>query len=89
MLKIIVKFLEKKTTRGNKGLCNAARLECGIYFIHWLVKSPDFNPIEHYWRFIKQRLKNRKPHSGWTLPQMIEAIHEIWDKELTVDYLNK
>jgi hypothetical protein len=23
----------KKTTRGNKGLCNAARLECGIYSI--------------------------------------------------------
>ena len=36
-----------------------------------------------------QRLRNRKPHGGWTLPQLIEAIQEIWAKELTVDYLNK
>jgi hypothetical protein len=79
----------KKTTRGNKGLCNAARLECGIYSIDWPAKSPDLNPIEHCWRFIKQRLRNRKPHGGWTLPQLIEAIHDIWDNELTVDYLNK
>jgi hypothetical protein len=52
----------KKTTRRNQGLCNKARLEFGIYSIDWPPKSPDLNPIEHCWRFIKQRLCNRKPH---------------------------
>ena len=37
----------KKTAKGNKGLCNLARLECGIYSIDWPAKSLDLNPIEH------------------------------------------
>jgi hypothetical protein len=83
------KVYGKKTTCGNKGLCNSVRLEYGIYSIDWPPESPDLNPIEHCWRFIKQRLRNRKPYGGWILPQLIEAIQDIWDHELTVDYLNK
>lgn len=79
----------KKTTKGNRGLCNKARLECGIYSIDWPPKSPDLNPIEHCWRFIKQRLRNRKPHGGWTLPELTKAVMEIWANEMTQDYFNK
>jgi transposase len=52
-------------------------------------KSPDLNPIEHCWRFIKQRLRNRKPHGGWTLPELTEAVMDIWANELAQDYSNK
>ena len=85
----ISKVHGRMNTRGNKGLCNKARLECGIYSIDWPPKSPDLNPIEHCWRFIKQRLRNRKPHGGWTLPELTEAVMDIWAKELTQDYFNK
>jgi hypothetical protein len=77
------------TTRDNKGLCNAARLECGIYSINWPPKSLDLNLTEHCWRFIEQRLRNRKPYSGWTLPQLVDAIQDICEHEMTVYYLNK
>jgi transposase len=57
------KVYRKKTTKRNQSLYNKARLEYRIYSIDWPPKSPDLNPIEHCWRFIKQRLRNRKPHS--------------------------
>lgn len=79
----------KKTTKGNHGLCNRARIELNIYTIDWPPKSPDLNPIEHCWRFIKQRLRNRKPHGGWTLPDLKEAVLDIWNNELTSSYFNK
>ena len=79
----------KKTTKGNKGICNSACMELCIYSIDWPPKSPDLNPIKHCWRFIKQRLRNRKPHGGWTLPDLKAAVMEIWDKELTQTYFNK
>ena len=73
----------KKTTKRNQGLCNSARLELDIFSIDWPPKSPDLNPIEHCWQFIKQQLRNRKPHGGWTLPELKEAVLDIWNKELT------
>jgi transposase len=72
-----------------KGLYNQARIECGIYSIFWPPKSPDLNPIEHCWRFIKQRLRNRKPHGGWLLKELTEAVMDIWAHELAQDYFNK
>jgi hypothetical protein len=83
------KVHSKKTTARNRGLCNQARLECRIYSIDWPPKSPDLNPIEHCWHFIKQRLRNRKPHGGWSLAELTEAVMDIWANELTQDYFNK
>jgi transposase len=83
------KVYSKKTTAKNKGLYNQARLECRIYSIGWLPKSPDLNPIEHCWRFIKQRLRNCKPYSRWSLKELTEAVMDIWAYELTQDYFNK
>jgi transposase len=79
----------KKTTPRNHGLCNRARVECNIHSIEWPPKSPDLNPIENVWRFIKQRLRNRKPHGGWSLCDLREAVVDIWDNELTPEVYNK
>ena len=43
----------------------------------WPAQSPDLNPIEHVWSFLKQRVKRRKPHPN-NLKQLEEYIYEEW-----------
>jgi hypothetical protein len=79
-----------KDTKRNKGLCNATRIECHINtLIDWPGNSPDLNPIENVWRILKQRLRNRNPHGGWSLEQLKDALVDIWNNEITVEDFNK
>ncbi len=78
----------KKDTKGNGGLCNKARVECFIHSINWPPTSPDLNPIENVWRILKQRLRSRKPHGGWSLEDLHKALLEVWD-EITIEDFNK
>ena len=79
----------KKGTKQNGNLCNKARIECFIYSIDWPPKSPDLNPIENVWRVLKQLLRNRKPHGGWGIAKLKEAVIDIWDNEIMPDIYNK
>jgi hypothetical protein len=79
----------KKDTKRNKGLYNKARVECFIYSINWPPYSPDLNPIKNVWRILRQRLRNRKLYSGWTLKELQDAVLEIWEHEITVEDFNK
>lgn len=79
-----------KDTQRNGGLCNATRIECHIHtLLDWPPCSPDLNPIENVWRVLKQRLRNRNPHGGWTLTELKEALVDIWNNEITVEDFNK
>jgi hypothetical protein len=64
------KIYGKKNTIGNKGLCNKARVEYFIYSINWPSCFLDLNLIKNIWRILKQRLRNRKSYSGWTLEEL-------------------
>lgn len=79
----------KTDTKRNHGLCNRARLECFITSIDWPPTSPDLNPIENVWRILKQRLRNRKPHGGWSLLELQEAVQDIWENAIHVEDFNK
>jgi hypothetical protein len=79
-----------KDTKRNQGLCNATRVECHINtLIDWPLSSFDLNPIENVWRILKQRLRNRNPHGGWTLIELKDALQDVWDNEITVEDFNK
>jgi hypothetical protein len=79
----------KTNTKRNHSLCNRARLECFITSIDWPPTSPDLNPIENVWRILKQRLRNRKPHGGWSLLELQEAVQDIWENAIHVEDFNK
>ncbi|KAH8588046.1 hypothetical protein B0O99DRAFT_457609, partial [Bisporella sp. PMI_857] len=57
--------------------------------IDWPLSSFDLNPIENVWRILKQRLRNRNPHGGWTLIELKDALQDVWDNEITVEDFNK
>ena len=80
----------KKDTIRNKGLCNKARVECYINSIDWPPSSPDLNPIENVWRVLKQLLRNRNPSGGWSLEQLMDAVQDIWENEISAEkHFNK
>src|SRR5215208_4043667 len=49
--------------------------------------SPDLNPIEHIWRLIKSRIKQRKKFPR-TLQELKQAVQEEWDR-ITYKEINK
>jgi hypothetical protein len=81
--------MERRILNGIKIFAIKARVECFIYSIDWPPNSPDLNPIENLWRVIKQKLRNRKPHGGWTLENLREAVIDIWEHEIGPEIYNK
>jgi transposase len=50
----------------------------GIHPMDWPPKSPDLNPIETLWNYIKECLHNRRPRCT-RLEDLRAAIKEIWE----------
>ena len=52
----------------------------GITFIDWPPYSPDLNPIEILWFYIKNHIQGRYPHLEELLYETLkQAVREVWD----------
>lgn len=51
----------------------------------WPGSSPDLNPIENLWTFMKRKVAGRKPTSEASLKKEIKSV---WTTEITPDYCN-
>jgi transposase len=61
-------------------ICNILREELDIYSIPWPPSSPDLNPIEWVWRYIKQRIRKYRPYGGWAIGDLKQMVYTIWNR---------
>jgi transposase len=59
--------------------CQRYRTKYGIILMPYPSTSPNMNPIEKCWRWIKQALHRRK-HQPTTVQEMEAAVTEEWEK---------
>ena len=80
-------FMEDNATPHTCQVANAAKQELGLRRINWPSKSPDLNPIEHVWSWMKRNLRRQlKPED--TLQLLEEKVSRVWD-EVPVQIINQ
>jgi transposase len=55
--------------------------------LEWPGNSPDLNPIENCWSFMKKKLK--EGHTITSLPKLIAAIKRMWVRDIPKEYFQK
>jgi transposase len=51
----------------------------GIRLISWPVNSPDLNPIETMWDWIKDYIQEKHPEVHRSYPRLRDAVNEAWN----------
>lgn len=63
----------------HKGKARLPRLNRGIRGFDWPLSSPDLNPIEKVWRWMKNEI-NKLETVPTTKEDMIEVLQELWEE---------
>lgn len=75
-------LLEDNDPKHRSKLCTRWKRENGVKVMKWPAQSPDCNPIENVWSFLKSKLSGIKFDSTLDL---IVAINKVWS-ELPITY---
>ena len=63
-------------------LCTEWKQQSGIVTLDWPSQSPDANPIENVWAYMKHKLREKRTY---TLKQLYREIRRIW-RTLSLEY---
>jgi hypothetical protein len=77
--------LEDNAPAYKVGDTNGEREKEGIKKANWPSRSPDFNPIEHIWNWMRREIDRRNDVA--TVNGMNKALREMWE-ELSIDRIN-
>ncbi|EJT52806.1 transposase [Trichosporon asahii var. asahii CBS 2479] len=72
--------VEDNVALHHTNLCRSIRNECGFQCIDHPPCSPDLNPIEHLWAYIKMRLARRR--QATTKEELWEQIVDVYEREV-------
>ena len=70
-------FIHDGTTPHTARISMAILRQSAMEVFPWPSLSPDVNPIEHVWDYIKRHLNKMDPRLQ-SLDELREAIHEVW-----------
>jgi hypothetical protein len=69
----------------HKGKARLPRLQASIRGFSWPPSSPDLNPIEKVWRWMKDELK-KLPYVPTTLEDLRREVQALWDRMDPADF---
>ncbi len=55
--------------------------------MYWRGNSPDLNPIENCWSYMKYKLMSDRAVTS--LPKMIQALNMMWITDMPLEYFRK
>jgi transposase len=77
-------FIEDRA-KVHKGKARLPRLNKGIRGFNWPPSSPDLNPIEKVWRWMKEEI-TKMINIPTTLEDLKKVLQELWDRVEPEDY---
>ena len=57
----------------------------GISSVTWPSNSPDLNPIENLWSYMKNKIRIRNPSNK---NELVQEIKKVWEEEIPLEYLH-
>ena len=69
----------------HKGKAKLPRLNKGIRGFNWPPSSPDLNPIEKVWRWMKEEI-TKMINLPTTIEQLKRVLQDLWDRVRPEDY---